>query len=78
MPRLRRSAAAGAVLDGVNVASLALMAVVSAQLARAAIVDPVTALLALASGIGLLWFRMNSAWLVLGGGVVGLLVGWSR
>ena len=75
VPRLRRSAAAGAVLDGVNVASLALMAVVSAQLARAAIVDPVTALLALASGIGLLWFRMNSAWLVLGGGVVGLLVG---
>jgi chromate transporter len=78
VPRLRRSAVAGAVLDGVNVASLALMAVVSAQLARAAIVDPVTALLALASGIGLLWFRMNSAWLVLGGGVVGLLVGWSR
>src|SRR5687768_18254320 len=42
VPRLRRSALAGAVLDGVNVASLALMAVVSWQLARAALVDALT------------------------------------
>jgi chromate transporter len=74
VPRLRRSAVAGAILDGVNVASLALMAVVSAQLARAAIVDPVTVLLALASGVALLWWRINSAWLVLGGALIGLLV----
>ena len=39
VPRIRRSATAGAVLDGVNAASLALMAVVSFQLARAALVD---------------------------------------
>ena len=39
VPRMRRSATAGAFLDGVNVASLALMAVVTWQLGRSAIVD---------------------------------------
>ena len=42
LPRLRRSAVAGAFLDGVNVASLALMAVVTWQLGRAAVVDAPT------------------------------------
>src|SRR5436190_13770201 len=36
VPRLRRSRIAGAVLDGVNVASVALMAAVAVQLGRAA------------------------------------------
>jgi chromate transporter len=71
IPRLRRSATAGAVLDGVNVASLALMAVVTWHLGRAAVVDGVTAVLALVSAVLLLRFRLNSAWLVLGGGLVG-------
>jgi chromate transporter len=74
VPRLRRSAAAGAVLDGVNVASLALMAIVTWQLARAAVVDVPTALLALISLILLLRFRVNSAWLVGGGALLGLLL----
>ena len=43
IPWLRRSPTAGAALDGVNVASLALMAVVTWQLARAAVVDLPTA-----------------------------------
>jgi chromate transporter len=72
IPRLRRSATAGAVLDGVNVASLALMAVVTWHLSRAAVVDGMTAILALVSAVLLLRFRLNSAWLVLGGGLVGL------
>jgi len=72
IPRLRRSATAGAVLDGVNVASLALMAVVTWHLGRAAVVDGTTAVLALVSAVLLLRFRLNSAWLVLGGGLVGL------
>lgn len=71
LPRLRRSRTAGAVLDGVNVASLALMAVVTLQLGRAAIIDIPTALLAAASAAVLIWFRPNSAWLVLAGGVLG-------
>lgn len=71
VPRLRRSPTAGAVLDGVNVASLALMAVVSWQLARAALVDPLTLALAAGSAFLLLRFRVNSAWLVLAGAMVG-------
>lgn len=72
IPRLRRSAIAGAVLDGVNVASLALMAVVTWQLGRTALVDWLTLGLAAMSAILLLRFKLNSAWLVLGGALVGL------
>ena len=75
VPRLRRSRVAGAALDGVNVASLALMAVVSWQLGRSAIVDPVTAGLAILTLGLLLRFRLNSAWLIIGGALVGLALG---
>ena len=78
IPRLRRSRTAAAFLDAVNVASLALMAVVGAQLGRAAIVDVPTAILAVASAATLFRWRVNSAWLVLGGGVVGAAVHWFR
>ncbi len=70
--RIRSSQTAGAALDGVNVASLALMAVVTIQLARTALVDPLTIALALASAGLLIRYRVNSAWLVLGGAAVGL------
>jgi chromate transporter len=73
VPRIRRSAAAGAFLDGVNAASLALMAVVTWELGRAALVDPLTIALAAASGVVLLRFDVNSAWLILAGGAVGLI-----
>ena len=76
VPRLRRSPIAGAMLDGVNVGSLALMAVVSWALGLAAIVDGVTLGLALASFALLVRWRVNSAWLVLGGAVVGLVWRW--
>ena len=74
VPRLRRSPLAGAVLDGVNVASLALMAVVTAQLARSALTSPATIALVLVSTVLLLHWRVNSAWLVLGGALIGLLL----
>jgi chromate transporter len=73
VPRIRRSATAGAFLDGVNAASLALMAVVSWHLGRAALVDPLTVSLALGGGVVLALVRPNSAWLVLAGGLIGLL-----
>lgn len=73
IPRLRRSPTAGAVLDGVNVASLGLMVVVSWQLARTALVDVFTVLLAGVSLLLLVRYRINSAWLVLGGAVLGLV-----
>jgi chromate transporter len=72
IPRIRSSPWTGALLDGVNVAALGLMAAVTAQLARAAIVDWLTAALAPAAAVALIWFRVNSAWLVLGGAAAGL------
>jgi chromate transporter len=71
VPRLRRSRTAGAFLDGVNVASLALMAVVVAQLARAALIDVPAALLALASAAALLRWKPNPTWIVLAGAALG-------
>jgi hypothetical protein len=56
IPRLRPSASASAVLDGVNIA-LTLMAVVTAQLGRAAIVDLWTAAVAIAVAVLLLRFK---------------------
>ena len=73
VPRLRRSIVAGAVLDGVNVASLALMAVVSWHLGRATLVDPLTIGLAAGSLIALTKWRLNSAWLIGCGAAVGWL-----
>lgn len=73
LPRLRRSRLAGAFLDGVNVGSLAVMLVVTALLARTAVVDLVTVGLALTSAVLLFRFGLNSAWLVLGGALIGLL-----
>ncbi len=71
VPRLRQSPLAGTVLDGVNVAALALIAVVTWQLFRAAIVDWTTLALGALSFFLLLRYRINSVWLVLGGAVVG-------
>jgi len=79
LPRLRRSRWAGAFLDGVNVAAVALMAAVTWQLARAAIVDGFTVALLILSGAALLAARVNSAWLIVGGAAAGLgyrLAGW--
>jgi chromate transporter len=74
MPRIRSSPTAGAVLDGVNVASMALMVAVALELGRAAIVDVPTAVFAAAGAAVLIRFRINSAWLVLCGALVGAAV----
>jgi chromate transporter len=71
--RIRRSALAGAFLDGVNVAAVAVMASVAITLGRAAVVDW------FAWGVGvvcaglLIGTKVNPAWLILGGAVVGML-----
>jgi chromate transporter len=74
VPRLRASPVAGRVLDGVNVASLALMTVVSWEIGRTALVDPPTLVIAGASLVLLMRYRVNSAWLVAGGGLIGWLI----
>jgi chromate transporter len=71
IPRIRRSPTAGAMLDGVVVGSLALMAVVAWQLGRAAVVDGLTALLFVAGVVILFRFRLNSAWLIGGAALIG-------
>jgi chromate transporter len=72
IPKLRGSPWTAALLDGVNVAAIGLMAGVTYTLARDAIVDVVTALLTLLAALALIRFRVNSAWLVLAGAIVGL------
>jgi chromate transporter len=71
VPQIRRSPVAGAFLDGVNVASLALMAVVTLQLARSAITGVTTGALAAASAALLLRYRVGSTWLVAAGAAIG-------
>ncbi len=73
IPRLRRSQRTSGLLDGVNVAALGLMAAVTLQLGQAAIKDWLTVLLAIAAGILLIRYKVNSVWLVLGGGLVGIV-----
>ena len=70
---LRRSRWTSGFLDGVNVGALGLMAGVSWQLGRAAVIDWVTTLLALISCVLVFASRINSAWLVLGGAAAGLI-----
>jgi len=76
VPYIRKSPWTAAFLDGVNVAALGLMAGVTWQLGRAALIDIPTILLALAAGVLLFRFKLNSAWLVLVGGSVGLAIGY--
>lgn len=79
VPLIRRSPLAGAFLDGVNVAALALMVAVTWEIGRAALVDWLTVALALASAVLLVRFKVNSAWLILAAAVLGVvtsLLGW--
>jgi chromate transporter len=80
LPRLRQSPSAGAFLDGVNAAAVALMALVGWQFARAALVNVPAVGIALISAVLLVCYKTNSTWLVLGGGAAGVvlrLLGWS-
>ena len=71
VPRLRRSRVAGAVLDGVNVASLAMMAAVTWQLGSVTLLAPVPLALAGLSALMLTRYSVNPAWLVAGGATLG-------
>ena len=73
IPRIRNSAWVSGLLDGVNVASLGLMAAVTWQLGRASLTGLLTILIALSSFVLLVWFKVNSTWLIAGGGLIGLL-----
>jgi chromate transporter len=74
IPLLRRSRVAAAALDGVTVASLALIAIVSVQLGRTALVDGITVGILAVSLLLLIKFRVNSAWLVAASAILGLVL----
>ena len=74
LPALRKSPIAGAFLDGVNAAAVALMGFVGYQFARAALLDLPLIAIAVLSVFLLFRYRVNSTWLVLGGAVLGILL----
>jgi chromate transporter len=73
LPQMRKSPNAGALLDGVNAAAVALMAFVGFQFAREAVTSPLAVTIAAVAAVLVFRFRVNSAWVVLGGAVAGLM-----
>jgi chromate transporter len=78
IPRLRSSKWMSAFLDAVNVSALALMAVVTIKLALAIIfsnnsIDWVAGFIAFVAGVILMKWKINAAWIVLGGAITGLI-----
>lgn len=73
LPRMRKSPNAAAFLDGVNAAAVALMAFVGFQFAREAVTSPLAVVIAAVAAVLVFRFRVNSAWVVLGGAVAGLV-----
>jgi chromate transporter len=80
LPKLRKSLLAGAFLDGVNAAAVALMTFVGWQFGRAALVNAPAIILAVLSALLVFRYKMNSTWIVLGGAAAGValrFMGWS-
>lgn len=73
IPRLRRSIWVSGLLDGVNAASLGLMAAVTWQLGLVSLIGPLTVVIAAVSLVLLFRYEVNSTWLILGGALTGLL-----
>lgn len=73
IPKMRASKWLSAALDGINIASLVLMAAVTAKLGAASIVGPITAIIFAGSMIGIMRFKINTAWLIAGGGIITFL-----
>lgn len=78
VPRLRRSRWTAAFLDSVNISAVALMVAVTVNLAQDILTSWPAWIIALAAAVvGIRW-KVNSAWLVLGGAIIGwLLSAWT-
>lgn len=74
VPRLRRSQWMSAFLDAVNVSAVGLMAAVLLRLTTDVITAWPAALLALLAAVAVLRWRISSAWIVLGGALLGWLL----
>lgn len=73
IPRMRKSVWFGSLLDGVNAASLSLMAAVTWQLGRSSLIDSLSIGIAIVSFTLLVRFKINATWLIVGGALIGLL-----
>jgi chromate transporter len=71
IPKLKKAPGARIFLDAINAVTLGLMAAVSWQLARGAILDVFTTVEAVVGLLILRRFQINSAWLILGGLLAG-------
>lgn len=71
--KMRRSKLVASILDGINVASLALMGVTSFTLAQSSLLNPVHWGVFGLSLLLLIWKRVNSIWLMLAGALIGAL-----
>jgi len=78
IPKIRNSAWAGSLLDGVNAAALGLMAAVTIQLGISSLTDFFTILIAMISLILLLRYKVNSTWLIAGGAIAGFVFSFIR
>jgi chromate transporter len=74
LPRMRKSPNASAFLDGVNAAAVALMAFVGFQFAREVVTTPLALVIGGVAALLVFGWRVNSAWVVLGGALAGLAV----
>jgi chromate transporter len=72
VPRIRRSPVAGAALDGVNVASVALMLVVTWQLGRSVFVDLVSIVTAVIALVVIATRRVSPTWVILAAALIGI------
>lgn len=76
IPKIRNSAWAGSLLDGVNASALGLMAAVTFQLARSSLTDIYTLTIGVISLFLLLRYKINSTWLIAGGAIAGIVSAW--
>ena len=74
IPKMRSSVWVGSFLDGINIASLSLMTVVTFQLGVSSLIDLPTIIIALVSLGLLLRYKINPTWLVAGGALAGSLI----
>ncbi len=82
IPKLRQYQWMGAFLDAVNVSAVALMAVVTLRLLYQIVVlstdefslDWIALIIIFLSAIAIFRYKVNTAWLILGGGLFGLIL----
>lgn len=77
IPKMRKSVWAGGLLDGVNVASIALIIVVIWQFGKASLNTPLDIAVMLTAFVLLLRYKLNSTWLIGAGALLGVLRAYS-